>query len=119
MSNLLRAATTAEIEKIAAESDLSANTIVVAEDTPQGPIQGVIRLCYEVDPVHYPAELNGRWKTVFLRDVSHYLVGKGAPAFYFNIPASEDFAEYREAVTRLGAVQMSLAPELRYKKALL
>lgn len=116
--NILRAATKEEVEKIQSNADLGPTTYVVALDSPEGAILATVRLCYEVDPVYFPEGTHPRLKTVFMRDVSHHLQGKGAPNFYFNIPASEEFAEYRAAVTRLGAEQISNEPELRFKRNL-
>lgn len=118
MFNLLRPATKDEFESIKASSDIGPNCTVVALDTPNGAILSVVRQCWEVDPMHFPEGCDSRHKAAFLRDICHYMVGLGAPSFYFNINASEEFAAFREAVVVRGAEQVSVVPEIRFKRDL-
>lgn len=118
MFDTIRSATPEEVQKIAENSDLGPNTYVAALDTPEGTILGVVRLCHEVDPVHFPPTLSTRWKTIFMRDIANFLKGQGASSYYFNIHASEEAAPIRETMLHWGAEQVSTAPELRFKKVL-
>lgn len=111
--NKLRAATAAEIEKIREHADLDPTCMVIALDTPQGAIVGVIRRPVELDPVFFPPELANKYKVIFARDVATGLMFQGATHFYFNIAA--DDAAWQQAVEGFGAEQVSPHPELRYK----
>ena len=113
--NLLREATAEEVSRIAETADLGPGCIVVALDIPDETILGVVRTCVEVDPIHF-GKASTRWKLIFMRDVATYLIGKGAPAYYFNVSASEETQSFRDALGTFKAEQVSSAPELRFKK---
>lgn len=115
MMNRVRKATEEEIEKIKSFSDLSGCSIL-ALDTPQGPILGVLRTAIEVDPVIYPEALPDRWKLIFQRDVETVLAAQGVPKYYFNLHASNE--EWNKEVKKWGAIPQSTEPEIRYVKVL-
>ena len=119
MFDFLRAARPEEIEKIKASSDLGPGCAVAALDTPNGPILAVVRHAWEVDPMYFPEGCDDRHKAMFLRDISNYMFGLGAPSYYFNIHASDAFKPFREAVVARGAEQVSTEPEIRFKKDLI
>ena len=112
--NQLRAATPQEIESIKVNSDLDPTCLVVAMDTPQGAILGVIRRPVELDPVHFPQGLDDRYKVLFARDVSTGLMFQGVTHFYFNVDAGD--TAWQNVIKKWGAEAVSPAPEIRFKK---
>lgn len=113
---LIRPATEEEVKSIADSADLSDGTVVVALDTPKGPILAVLRYPVEVDPVVFPEGCDNRQKFIFMRDVATGLKWQGRASFYFNIKA--DDAEWLQTAEKWGAERVSEAPEYRLKKAL-
>lgn len=109
----IRLATQEEVEAIAAESDLGPGCMVLK----YGPITGVVRNVMELDPVFYGDAKNSQ-KLYFVSNVETWMRLNGLPFYYFNVPATEEFEEYREIVKRTGAKQTSREPEIRFKKAL-
>lgn len=116
---LLRAATPEEVTKIASTSDLDATCVVMALDSPKGPTLFVIRRPVEVDPVYMPEGFTPRHFVAALRDVGNLLIGTGATHYYFNLHADEESKEYRDFMEHWGAVPVSTAPDIRYKKQLI
>lgn len=113
----IRLATPEEVEQIKAESDLGPGCTVLALGT-TNPILSVLRQVYEHDPIFYNGASPSK-KAMYAWGVENCLRFQGVPFYYFNIPASEEFADYRKLVTETwGAQQVSKEPELRYKKAL-
>ena len=115
--NLIRPATEAEIASIRDRADIQPTSLVVALDTPQGAILGVIRWPVELNPVIFPEGLPDRLKYVFVRDVANGLKFKGETSFYFQIP-TEDNEAWLKVVKTFGAEQVSPVPEFRMKKVL-
>lgn len=116
--NLLRAATQEECDRIATSSDLDQTCQIIALDTPKGPILSVVRRAVEVDPVHMPEGYTPKHFSAFIRDISTYLLGQGVTHYYFNLHAGEESKHYRDAIESWGAVQVSTAPDIRYKKVI-
>jgi hypothetical protein len=119
--NTLRPATPEEIEKIKATSDLDQTCMVIALDSQKGTSLAVLRVPVEVDPVYFPEGVEPRFKLLFMRDIENFLFGKGVSSFYFNLPASDDFKAYRDAISNpqtFGAVAVSPQPDIRFKKQL-
>ncbi len=112
----LRAATAAEVDSIKERSDLDPTCLVVALDTPKGPILGVIRRPVELDPVFFPEGLDDRYKPLFARDVANGLLFQGVTHYYFNIPAGDE--AWQNAVKKWGAESVSREPEIRFKKVI-
>lgn len=114
----IRLATPEEVSGIAATSDLGPSTTVWAfENTASGePDLAVIRQAVELDPVYYRGS-NTR-KAAFVFGLETAMRMMGVPAYYFNVPASEDMAAYRSIVQKWGAEPTSPTPEIRYKKVL-
>lgn len=116
--NRLRIAKPEEVEKIKDASDLAPGAYVLALDTNQGTILGVVRPVVEVDPVHFPEGMQDKLKYLFIRDVETHLEAKGAPAYYFNVVAAPENEQYMKTVEHFGAEKVSKAPEIRFKKPL-
>lgn len=116
--NRLRPATPEEVEKIKNESDLGANTYVLALDTQHGTAVAVVRMAVEADPVHFPPDFPTKLKLLFMRDIETHLAAKGATEYYFNIHADEE--PYITAMTKtFEAQQVSQVPEFRFRKNLI
>lgn len=116
--NRLRLATEEEIAKIKDTSDLGPTCYVLALDTQQGTILGVVRMPVEVDPVYFPEGLSDKLKLFFMRDIETHLSAKGAMSYYFNIVASEENQAWIDTAKNFGAQQVSKVPELRFMKPL-
>lgn len=112
----LRLATPEEVASIKAEGDLQEGCQVVALTTQAGTPLAVIRAAVEVDPVKFPEDFPDRLKAVFLRDIETHLAAKGAISYYFNIAA--DNSDWQQVVKTWGAEQISVSPEIRFKKVL-
>jgi hypothetical protein len=119
MFRQLRDAKPEEIESIKNKSDLTDGSIVLALDTPKGPILGVVRVVTELDPVHFPEGLENRWKTTFLRDVETFMTAKGFNEYYFNLDADEASTDWRAFQEKWGAKKVFSVPTYRYKTSLL
>jgi hypothetical protein len=119
MFRQLRAAKPEEIESIKDKSDLTPESIVLALDTPKGPILGVVRVVTELDPVYFPEGLDTRWKTTFLRDAQTFMTAKGFDSYYFNIDADDANEDWRAFQEKWGAVKVFEVPTYRYKTSLL
>lgn len=113
---LLRVATSEEISRIQATSDLDGTCQVVALDTPKGAILFVIRRPVEIDPVYMPEGFTPRHWSMAIRDISNYLLGQGVTHYYFNLHA--DDKPYRDAMENWGATAVSTEPDIRYKKVI-
>ena len=115
----LRPATSEEIAKIEAGSNLDQNCKIVALDTPKGPILFVVREAVtEVDPVHMPEGYNAHHFGAAIRDISNFLLGRGVTHFFFNLHADDASADYRTFIEKWGARRVSTAPDIRYRKNL-
>lgn len=109
----IRLATKEEIEAIREQADLTPGSTVWR----MGEITGVVRPVMELDPVFY-GEAGEQKKLLFVWGVENMLRATGAPAYYFNVPAKEEFDRYRTIVKKWGAEQTSPEPEYRFKKEL-
>jgi hypothetical protein len=114
--NRLRAATPDEVESIKLTSDLDAGCLVLALDTQSGTALAVVRTAVEVDPLYSPEGFTTKQKAFFMRDVETFLAAKGVSNYYFNIDA--DATEWQENLKKWGSSQVSVRPELRFKKVL-
>lgn len=112
----LRYATPEEIESIRSEADYNHSAIVLAQDTPQGPILSVIKQLIVCDPVKYPEGCEDRYKLLSQNNVENFLMGKGVNEYYFNIHASDEMEPWRKVAINYGAEQVSKAPEIQFKK---
>jgi hypothetical protein len=111
--NIVRIATPEEVEEIKATSDLQFAAQVFAS----GDMRAVYRLAPELDPVIYKdASMNE--KRFFITCLEAHMRLSGVPAYYFNVPATEEFEKYRAIVEHWGAIPTAATPEIRYKKAL-
>jgi hypothetical protein len=113
----LRPASPEEIKLIAPTSALDNSCLVLALDSPQGPIFAVVRTAIEVDPVIFPPDLQDRWKVLFMRDVETFLAAREAQCYHFNVHI--DDTRWIASVEAWGAERTSTAPEYRYRKGLL
>lgn len=111
--DILRYATEKEIEAIKSNSDLSAALKVYA----CGDTLGVLRLCYELDPVYFGKGASDRQKFLFMARLEDHLRLSGIPAYYFNVPTSDE--QYLKVLENFGAVKISPSEEFRYKKVLI
>jgi len=118
MLNRIREATPEEIETIRENSEITEGSVVLAFDTPKGVALAVIRSVVELDPIHFPAELEPRWKGIFVRDLETVLTTKGVRSYFFSVWANEDMKSWREIVEKWGAQCISLESEFRYRKDL-
>lgn len=110
----IRLATTEEVEQLKNKSDLQFAQAVYA----MGNARAVLRMAPELDPVDY-ADLPNNGKRAFISYLEAHLRLSGLGAYYFNVPATEEMAKYREVVENWGAVKTgSDGPEFRYKKTL-
>jgi hypothetical protein len=112
----LRVATEPEIEQIRSRADLDPTCVVLALNTQAGVPLAVVRLAVEVDPVVFPEGFPDRLKAVFQRDIETYLAAKGVAHYYFNIDAVDE--TWQTVAKTWGAEQVSVVPEIRFKKAL-
>src|SRR5271169_682748 len=96
----VRLATQEEIEEIKPTSDLQFAQAVYA----MGNARAVLRMAPELDPVMY-ADLQNNGKRFFISALETHLRLSGLAAYYFNVSASEDFAQFREVVENWGAVK--------------
>lgn len=112
----MRYATKEEWDALAPTSDLGPGCMVLAADTSNGTIFGVIRKPVELDPVHFPPDASPSQKVLFIRDAENFLMGQGETAFYFNVSAGDEMSEWRRNVEKWGAEPVSKSPEIRYRK---
>lgn len=112
--DIVRLATPEEIDAMKEKSDLEFAQAVYA----MGNARAVLRLAPELDPVDY-ADLPNNGKRYFISALETHMRLSGVKAYYFNVPANEEMARYREVVENWGAVKTGASgPEFRYKKAL-
>jgi len=109
----IRLATTEEVEALKDHSDLQFAQAVYSF----GSGRATYRLAPEVDPVDY-GSLSNSEKRAFMTLLEGHMRLSGLQAYYFNVPANEEFAQYRKVVETWGAQKVSLEPEFRYKKSL-
>lgn len=105
----IKQATPEQVARIAADSDLTNGSLVVAfgDDT------AVIRMAVELDPLHCESPKRKAW---FIWGLENWMRLNGVQEYYFNVAA--DDAEWQQAVEGWGAERTSLTPEFRYKKRL-
>lgn len=113
MYDIIRVATSEEIEKIAEKSDLSTATSVV---TFGGKDFAVLRNCFELDPIFFAEDSTDRRKMLFTMNLETALRLQGIKEIYFNVQVSNE--AFRKVVETSGATPTSLEPEIRYKKVL-
>jgi hypothetical protein len=117
----IRLANAAEIESIQLGSDITPlSTVVAFENQTTGkPDLAVLRQVFEVDPMVYAAETNTRRKALMIWAIEGALRIQGTiPAYYFNVSAEDDAAEWRANLEHLGAEKLSPTKEFRYKRVL-
>jgi hypothetical protein len=110
----IRLATEEEITSIQDRADLDTGCTVVALDTPNGPILGVMRQIVELDPVVFPPKVDDRTKYMFIRDAEILMMARGVPFYYFNIKTEDE--SWIKIAERAGAQKTSEGPEFRFKK---
>jgi hypothetical protein len=114
--NRIRLATNEEVEKIKPVSDLDENCLVFALDGHNGVGLAVRRLCQEIDPMVTPEDWNTKLKAMFVRDLETVMAAQGVKYYYFNVAADDE--QWQSVVKNWGAEQVSIAPELRFKRTL-
>jgi hypothetical protein len=114
--NLIRLATSEEVETIRENSDLDPTCAILALTTQAGTPLVVSRVAREIDPMHFPAQMSYRQRFMFIRDIENILWGQGCERYYFNINAEDK--EWRDVVKNWGAEQVSPEPIIRYKRTL-
>lgn len=112
----IRLATPEEVESIRETSDLTPGSTVVAFPGGHGTSLAVIRRTVEIDPMHYGEGCPANRKALFVWGLENMLRFMGNTEYYFNV-RTEDEA-YRQVVQHWGAQQISVGPELRFKKVL-
>lgn len=113
--NRVRLATESEIAAIKDTSDLDVGCRVVALNTQQGTPIAVMRMCTEINPVHFPENMTTKLKLLFMRDLETVLWGQGVTHYYLQIPANDQ--EYIDNMREnFKAEQVSPSPELKFKK---
>jgi hypothetical protein len=114
----IRLATQSEMEGIAATSDLTPqSTVVVFENAHGTPDIAVVRQVTELDPVLFAETSSHKRRAFFIWSLENAMRIMGAPsAYYFNVLAGD--VEWQEAVKSWGSEQISVAPELRFKRLL-
>jgi hypothetical protein len=108
----IKIATPEQVERIAAQSDLNPESVVLQfRDN-----LTVIKKVTEMDPVFYAPEETTQHKMLFAWGVENWLRLNGVPAYYFNVLASDE--TWQRNLEKYGAECISTAPELRYRKTL-
>jgi hypothetical protein len=104
----IRVATEEEIKEIAAESNLTPMSKVLA----MGKMRAVWKVCHELDPVFfYDAPNTLKYK--FLWGLDNILRGAGLTEWFCNVRA--DDTEYHKVLEHLGGERQSKQPDYRYK----
>lgn len=111
--DIIRLATQEEMEAIKDKSDLSLATSVV---TFGGKDYAVFRSCFEIDPMIFDENSDGRRKRLFAMNLETALRLQGIREYYFNVRVEDE--AFRQVVEHMGATPTSMAPEIRYKKVL-
>lgn len=109
----IRLATPEEAAAIAPTSDLSYATSVF---TFGGKDFGVVRQCFEIDPIHFHPDSGTKRKAIFVMNLETILRFQGVKEYYFNVAVDNE--EMKEAAATWGAEPTSPSPEIRYKKVL-
>lgn len=109
----VRLATPEEAAAIASTSDLSFATSVF---TYGGKDFGVVRQCFEIDPMHFHPDSSIKRRAIFAMNLETILRFQGVKEVYFNV--ADDNEEMKEVVKTWGAEPTSPSPEIRYKKVL-
>lgn len=109
----VRLATPEECESIASKSDLSFATSVF---TYGGKDFGVVRQCYEIDPMHFHQDSSTKRRAIFVMNLETILRFQNIREYYFNVAVDNE--EMNTAVKSWGAEPTSPSPEIRYKKVL-
>jgi len=113
----VRFATDEERAQLAATSDLTPNSIVLAWDPPGGgpPVFAVVRTVVEVDPWHF----NGHHpRTMWLAGlaIENFLKGSGVAEYYHRVKTTDE--AFISLLQKMGAENTSEAPEFRFKRRL-
>lgn len=115
----IRLATAEEVEAIKLKADLEFATAIFALPHKDGtPDLAVLRNVLELDPVFFSDKTGDQRKAYFITTLETHLRLSGLKGYYFNLLADEPTKQWRQIVTKWGAQQVSVAPELRYKKSL-
>lgn len=109
----VRLATPEEVATIQSNSDLSFASTVF---TYGGKDFGVVRQCFEIDPMHFHPDSSTKRRMIFAMNLETILRFQGVKEVYFNV--SDDNTEMKEVVRTWGAEPTSPSPEIRYKKVL-
>lgn len=111
--DIIRHATQEEVDSIKDKSDLSTATSVV---TFGGKDFAVYRLAPELDPVIFGEETTDKRKLLFLMNLETALRLQGVKEIYFNVRADDEV--YQKVIKNWGAQEVSVTPEIRFKKVL-
>lgn len=112
---LIRSASSEEIESIRDHADLTSTSSVWSWPSEKGqPDIGVIRHCTELDPVFFGETSGNQRKALFFWAVSCMLKATGIRELYFNIDADAP-EEYKSILAKLGAQPTTSKPQIRYK----
>ena len=111
--DIIRLASEEEVKTIAEGADLTNATTVV---TFGGKDFGVIRICYELDPMIFASDTTDKRKLLFLMNLETALRLQGVKEIYFNIHAKDE--AYIKVIENWGGQPVSTEPDIRFKKVL-
>ena len=111
--DIVRIANEEEIKGIASGADLTNATTVV---TFGGKDFGVVRICYELDPMIFADDTTDKRKLLFLMNIETALRLQGVKEIYFNIHAKDE--AYINVIKNWGGEPVSTEPDIRFKKVL-
>lgn len=111
--DIIRLAIPEEVAAIQATSDITPTSTVL---TFGGKDFAVMRNCFELDPVIFSEGCSNQRKLLFIMNIETSMRLQGIKEYYFNVAADND--AWRQVVETSGASPVSVAPEIRYKKAL-
>ena len=105
-------ATPEEVAKIAKNSELTQFSSVYKFRKNLA----VIRSVTELDPVYFNDNATIRERAMFIWGLENMMRGNGLQSYYFNVLADDE--SWQSAVKHWKAEQVSVAPELRFKKVI-
>lgn len=111
----IRLATQEEVEKIKDKADLTPTSAVWTWPNEKGePDIGVIRQCWEVDPVIFGATSGAQRKALFFWALTNMMRVVGPKEIYFDVDA-EGTEDYVAILEKMGAEKTTLKPQYRFK----
>lgn len=104
----IRLATEEEVKEVAAESNLTPMSRVLA----LGPMRAVWKICNELDPVFFKGQpVPAMYR--FIWGLENIMKGSGVTEYYFQVAA--DDTDYQKIIEHFGGERQSKSPEYRYK----